>query len=135
VINNPLPVIKAVPVQMSQLFSNLVSNALKFSKKDEPLIITINVSSLNDPGLSNPDLKSGMHFLKIDFTDNGIGFQQENAVQIFNIFQRLHGRSEYEGTGIGLAMCKKIMENHEGYIYANSKTGKGSTFTLIFPKE
>lgn len=135
VVSKKLPVVKAIPVQMSQLFTNLMSNALKFSKKDEALIITIELNQLNEAEIVLHKLKPGVQYNKIDFTDNGIGFQQEHAGQIFNIFQRLHGRAEYEGTGIGLAMCKKIMENHEGNIHASSKPGEGSTFTIILPAQ
>jgi PAS domain S-box-containing protein len=133
IVEKKLPVIKAIPIQMSQLFSNLMSNALKFSQKDKPLIITIDINQLSEKEIALYKLKRGVSYSKIDFTDNGIGFQQEHAAQIFNIFQRLHGRAEYEGTGIGLAMCKKILENHEGHIHANSKPGEGSTFTIVLP--
>lgn len=132
-INEELPTIPAIPVQMSQLFTNLISNALKFAKKDEPLLIKIHYSRLEPTDTDKYKLKPGISYSKIDITDNGIGFHQENATQIFNIFQRLHGRSEYAGTGIGLAMCKKILENHEGLIFANSAPGQGSTFTIILP--
>lgn len=133
VVGKQLPVIKAIPVQISQLFSNLISNALKFSKKDEPLVVNVDFKKLGKAEVLHHKLNPAISYLKIDFSDNGIGFQQEHAIQIFNIFQRLHGRTEYAGTGIGLAMCKKIMENHEGFIYATSKPGEGSTFTLILP--
>lgn len=134
-VNESLPVIQAIPVQMSQLFSNLVSNALKFSKLGEPLLIRIHHSKLPAADISQYKLKPGLSYSRIDFIDNGIGFQQENAMQIFNIFQRLHGRAEYEGTGIGLAMCKKIVENHEGHIFARSTPGVGSTFTILLPNQ
>jgi len=132
-ISEELPFIRAIPVQMSQLFSNLISNALKFSKQNERVSVTIQHSRLNKSDVKNYKLKPGINYSKIDFIDNGIGFQQENASQIFNIFQRLHGRSDYEGTGIGLAMCKKILENHDGLIFAKSNLNSGSTFTIILP--
>jgi signal transduction histidine kinase len=78
-------------------------------------------------------VQQATRYSKIDFKDYGIGFSQENASQIFNIFQRLHGKAEYEGTGIGLAMCRKIVENHGGYIFATSSVAAGATFTVILP--
>ena len=132
-VNVELPVIRAIPVQMSQLFSNLISNALKFSRQNEPVLLTIQHSELDEAEVKTYKLKSRLNYSKIDFIDNGIGFHQENASQIFNIFQRLHGRSDYEGTGIGLAMCKKILENHDGLIFAKSDLNSGSTFTIILP--
>jgi PAS domain S-box-containing protein len=128
-----LPVIKAIPVQMSQLFTNLVSNALKFSVPERSLCLTIKHSILSSAEVRQYPVAEAIVYSKIEFEDNGIGFSQENASQIFNIFQRLHGKSDYEGTGIGLAMCKKIVENHGGYIFATSTPGEGSTFTVILP--
>lgn len=128
-----LPTIPAIPIQMSQLFGNLVSNALKFSREDTPLLIKIIHSSLSSDNIDSLHLKRGVTYSRIDFIDNGIGFEQQNAAQIFNIFQRLHGRSEYEGTGIGLAICKKIVENHGGQIFATSALDTGATFTIILP--
>ncbi len=132
-INSELSTIEAIPVQMSLLFSNLISNALKFAKKGSPLVIRIDCTSVDGNDADKYDLKPGNAYHRIDFSDNGIGFQQQNATQIFNIFQRLHGRSEYEGNGIGLAMCKKIVENHEGHIFAKSELQAGTTFTIILP--
>lgn len=129
-----LPVVMAIPVQMSQLFGNLFSNALKFSAPGRNLILEIRQSVLGPDEVRNYPVSSADSYNKIDFRDNGIGFNQENASQIFNIFQRLHGRESYEGTGIGLAMCKKIVENHGGHIFATSSPGVGTTFTVILPK-
>ena len=78
-------------------------------------------------------LGAGNNFLKLEFSDNGIGFENEFAGRIFAIFQRLHGRSEYEGSGIGLAICKKIVEHHGGVIYASGIPDQGATFTIILP--
>jgi signal transduction histidine kinase len=128
-----LPVIDAIPIQMSQLFGNLISNALKFIKKDRQPMIGITWETLTAPEVNAYDLESSRNYIRLSFADNGIGFNQENAEQIFNIFQRLHGRSDYEGTGIGLAICKKIAENHGGKIEAISAGGGGATFRIILP--
>jgi signal transduction histidine kinase len=116
-----LPTIEAIPLQMSQLFSNLVSNALKFALTDIKPIITITA-----------ELQGQSYHIQV--RDNGIGFNQDHAEQIFSIFQRLHRKTEYSGTGIGLAMCKKIAQNHQGDIYATSEPGKGTTFHIILPR-
>jgi signal transduction histidine kinase len=115
-----LPTIDAVPLQMTQLFGNLLSNALKYNRPGNPPVITI-TCHLED---------TQYH---IDISDNGIGFAQEHAEQIFSIFKRLHRKTEYSGTGIGLAMCKKIVENHHGNIFARSQPGQGATFHLVLP--
>lgn len=129
-----LPVIEAIPLQMVQLFHNLISNALKYSNPSIPPEITIDASILSDdervelglPLLSQP-------YCQLVFADNGIGFSAEYEAKIFNIFHRLHGKGQYEGTGIGLAMCKKIVENHNGLIYARGTEGQGATFYIILP--
>lgn len=117
-----LPVVEANPLQMNQLFSNLISNALKFSKGNQEVIIDIEALYLPAQGQYS-----------ITITDNGIGFNQEHADQIFSIFQRLHGKTQYSGTGIGLAMCKKIARNHNGDIMAKSTPGQGAAFTITLP--
>lgn len=133
--SDPLPVIDAIPVQMSQLFGNLISNALKFSKPGIQPRIQIQVEKLSRRDIGNQfDLKEANAYYKITVTDNGIGFSQGNASQIFDIFQRLHSRSEYEGTGIGLAMCRKIVENHGGHIFASAEPGVGAAFTVVLPE-
>jgi PAS domain S-box-containing protein len=132
--SDPLPTIEAIGIQMSQLISNLVSNALKFSRNDVRNCLRITCEILDKENLAGvSDLKPSNKYCRISFTDNGIGFSQEHAEQIFDIFQRLHAKSEYEGTGIGLAMCKKICENHGGHISASSTPGEGATFTVILP--
>ncbi len=129
-----LPVIEAIPLQMSQLFSNLLSNALKFSRKDIQPIIDITVNVLASAEQETLKLKDSMQYYKITFRDNGIGFDEEYAEKIFNIFQRLHRKSEYEGTGIGLAMCKKIVLNHQGEINAVGAAKNAAVFNIILPK-
>lgn len=128
-----LPKVNSIPVQMSLLFSNLLSNALKFSKNNVPLLIRISCTKATAAEIAEHKLRPGHYYCRIDFADNGIGFAQESAPQIFNIFQRLHGRTEYEGNGIGLAMCKKIVENHDGHIYVRSHPNVGTTFSILLP--
>ena len=131
-----LPHIEAIPLHMSQLFGNLISNALKFTRPGDPPEIGITASVLSSEEKKEfPVLSREAVYYKIELKDNGIGFQQENSSQIFNIFQRLHGRKEFEGTGIGLALCQKIVQNHNGEIYARSIPGKGSTFAVILPEK
>jgi PAS domain S-box-containing protein len=129
-----LPEIDAVPSEMRQLFNNLLSNALKFRKKDVDPVIRIQSTVLTDAEKAKQQLPLDKKFFKINFIDNGIGFEQEYAEKIFQIFQRLHGKAEYPGAGIGLAICKKIVDNHEGVIYAVSQSD-GATFTIILPQK
>lgn len=134
VVTDKLPVIEAIPVQMSQLFSNLVSNALKFTTPDKENFLEIKTTIIGPEVSADFQLLKPAHaYCRIDFKDTGIGFSQENAEQIFDIFQRLHSKFEYQGTGIGLAMCKKIAENHGGQIFATASPGAGATFTVILP--
>jgi PAS domain S-box-containing protein len=129
-----LPEIEAVPSEMRQLFNNLLSNALKFRKKEADPVIRINATVLGDAEKVKHHLAFDRKYYKINFIDNGIGFEQEYAEKIFQIFQRLHGKAEYPGAGIGLAICKKIVDNHDGIIYASS-AGNGATFTIILPQK
>ena len=128
-----LPVIDAIPLQMTQLFANLLGNALKFVRKDITPVITVSSTGLSENDLQTYTLSPNLKYIKIQITDNGIGLKPEYAEKIFNIFQRLHGKSEYEGTGIGLAMCKKIALNHQGDIYAQGNSENGATFSIILP--
>ncbi len=118
--------VDADPVQMTQLFLNLINNALKFHKPGEPPLVKI----------SSRIIKSAKNFseiCEITVADNGIGFDEKYCDRIFTIFQRLHGRQEYEGTGIGLAVCRKIVERHDGVIIAKSAPGEGATFIITLP--
>lgn len=134
VVVDKLPVIDAIEFQMNQLFSNLISNAIKFSRDDRPLQIEITSHVVDEnEKLENHELNNRLTYYKISFKDNGIGFDQAHANQIFEIFRRLHARSEYSGTGIGLATCKKIVQNHGGLISASSEPGEGATFHIILP--
>ncbi len=129
-----LPAVKAIPLQMNQLLYNLIGNALKFSAKDKPSVINIRCSKLSKIELEQyPTLNNELDYCEIVITDNGIGFKQEYAQKIFEIFQRLNDKSEYEGTGIGLALCNKIVTNHNGLIFAQSEENVGTDFHIILP--
>lgn len=130
-----IPPILGVKGQMHRLFQNLVSNAIKFRKPDDTPRIKIfgekiSALQLTEEYNFTPRYK---FYVKITVSDNGIGFDKKYSEQIFNVFQRLHGRNEFEGTGIGLAICKKIVSHHGGIITAQSTEGKGSDFILILP--
>ena len=130
-----LPVINAIPLQMRQLFHNLISNAIKFKKTDTDLAVTITAKKLSGSDAANRlALDKTISYCDIIFSDNGIGFNEGYAEQIFVIFKRLHNAQNYKGTGIGLALCRKILANHHGEIYATSHEGEGATFHLIFPE-
>ena len=132
----PMPKLNALPTQMQQLFQNLISNALKFVKLNEKPAITIQAGEADRKEMSLLGLPFKYNkYYKISIIDNGIGFDEEYAEKIFLIFQRLHGRSEFEGTGLGLAICKKIVDNHHGYIIAKSEPNKGATFTVYLPDD
>jgi signal transduction histidine kinase len=125
--HDDLPVVEGNPIQLNQLFSNLIGNALKFSLA--PPHIKISSRFVRDEQIVRPPeyLASG-EYLELIFSDNGIGFDQKYANQIFAMFQRLHGRHQFSGTGIGLASVKRIVENHMGHVTAVSEEGKGSAF-------
>ncbi len=125
---------EVVPFQFQQLFLNLISNSLKYSKEESEVIIRIKREPLVPEDIEKYFFFDKKDVVKITFEDNGIGFDQKYADKIFILFQRLHENTQYSGTGIGLSICKKIMENHHGYISAVGIPGKGSKFTLIFPK-
>ncbi len=128
-----IPLINAIPFQLRQLFMNLISNAIKFSTDDVMPVITIDSEIVKGKTIANSNLFKEDDYLHIIVKDNGIGFSQEYAEKIFEVFQRLHSKGEYEGTGIGLAICNKIVENHNGLIYAESEPGKGATFHIYLP--
>lgn len=130
-----LPVVEAVPLQMAQLFGNLISNALKFTRSGVEPVISVSAEILDKAALkAYPMLDTRCAYHHLQVSDNGIGFEQVYAEQIFEIFQRLHGKKDFEGTGIGLAMCKKILQNHHGYIHATSTEGHGATFHILIPE-
>jgi two-component system CheB/CheR fusion protein len=134
--HDPLPVIRAVPLQINQLFYNLLSNALKFSKAETPPLISISSRILTEEEAGmHPGLKGKKACLEVIFRDNGIGFDQQFRKKIFEIFQRLDSSTHFEGTGIGLALCQRIVANHGGEITAESEPGEGASFNIILPME
>lgn len=129
-----LPVIEAIPLQISQLFYNLIGNALKFSKAETAPCISISFRMLSTREIEKKfKLNNQLSYAEISFNDNGIGFEQQFAKQIFLVFERLNNQQQYSGTGIGLALCQKITENHQGRIYAESRENNGATFYVILP--
>jgi len=128
-----LPDAQVVPSQFRQLFQNLIANSLKFVRTDQQPVVVIRCEPATPEEVTSYQLRKAPAYLKISFADNGIGFEMEYAQKIFAIFQRLHGRSEYEGSGIGLAICKKIVEHHGGVIFASGQPNEGATFTIILP--
>lgn len=128
-----LPVIWAIPFQMEQLFTNLISNGIKFSDVSKASQISIRYTYLPAGTSSIAELNTEWPYHRIQVADNGIGFDNEYSDKIFQVFQRLHGKESFAGTGIGLAICKKIVENHHGLITAEGASGKGATFTIYLP--
>jgi light-regulated signal transduction histidine kinase (bacteriophytochrome) len=116
-----LPALQADPLQMRQVFQNLIGNALKFRKSDVAPVVQISSAVVGDT-------------YEISVKDNGIGFEQQYADKVFGVFQRLHGRSDFEGTGIGLAIVRKVLEKHGGSIRVESSVGQGSQFYLTLPR-
>lgn len=128
-----LPWIQAVPSQIQQLFENLISNSIKYSKENKPPVITVQSSVVARRNMPSTFETAHDQYHKILFSDNGIGFTQDNAEKIFVLFQRLHQRHEFSGTGIGLTICRKIVQNHDGFITAESEVDNGTTFTIYLP--
>jgi PAS domain S-box-containing protein len=126
-----LPTIDSDPVQMRQLLQNLIGNALKFHRKDATPLVQVSAEIIDGQDANGRPAPGGA--CRIYVTDNGIGFDEKYLDRVFTIFQRLHGRGEYEGTGIGLAICRKIVERHGGTITARSKLGEGTTFIVSMP--
>ncbi|HEY9257007.1 MAG TPA: PAS domain S-box protein [Chitinophaga sp.] len=136
ITHTPLPVVEGISLQLNQLFANLLSNSLKFSRAGVPPQINISAASASAEDIAAyPELHPGKRYCVITFKDNGIGFKQEHAEKIFKIFQRLHSKDDYSGTGIGLALCKKIVMNHHGAIDAVALQNEGAMFKVIIPCE
>ncbi len=132
IMHESLPTIQGIPLQLSQIFYNLISNSLKYTDKKPVIKITSRIVR-SDEIKENTKLNSRLSYAFIQFSDNGIGFEPQYNEQIFTIFQRLHGKQAYSGTGIGLALCRKIVENHQGVITAMGSPGEGATFNIILP--
>ena len=132
-----LPIVKGNSRQLQQMFHNILSNSLKYSKENEPASIDIFYEKVKGmevrPEFSIEEGNRLFHLIII--RDNGIGFKQNDAERIFNVFTRLHGASEYKGTGVGLSIARKVVENHNGYIWAESEQGKGAAFKILLPVE
>lgn len=133
ILSDKMPLLEIIPFQIQQLFVNIISNSIKYAKKDIPPVIKIlceKINAVDYPILLKP---VSTDYYKISFSDNGIGFDEQYAEKVFILFSRLTSEKEYQGSGIGLTICKKIAENHLGYLSAQSKIGVGSTFTLFLP--
>jgi light-regulated signal transduction histidine kinase (bacteriophytochrome) len=128
-----LPVLKAVPFQIKQLLFNLVNNAVKYKHPERDLQIQIKYESVDAGELLEYKAEPGVPYHKISVIDNGVGFDTRYAHKIFEIFQRLNNASDAAGSGIGLAICKKIVQNHKGFIQAAGKPGNGANFSFYLP--
>ena len=128
-----LPTLMAIPLQINQLFTNLIGNSIKYIRPDIIPKIDLRCEKVHGKNLKFEDVNPSISYWKISITDNGIGFDNVHAHQIFELFQRLHSRQEYAGTGIGLSICKKIMRNHKGFISATGQPGSGAVFSMYFP--
>lgn len=130
-----IPPIRGEHSQIKRLLQNLISNAIKFHQPGRKPVVTVTARTMRSGQVSEEFHFQALRqeYLRIEVKDNGIGFEEKHKEKIFNIFQRLHGRAEYEGTGIGLAICRKIVINHGGFITARSQVGVGSEFIVILP--
>ena len=129
-----LPTLDADPMQMRQLLQNLISNSLKYFRADVPPIVRVSYRTIEENGPGSRDTSDlPRRFCQISVADNGIGFDEKYLDRIFNVFQRLHKKGEYEGTGVGLAICRKIVDRHGGTITAHSSPGEGAAFVVTLP--
>ena len=133
IVVSDLPVIQGIPFQVRQVFVNLFGNAIKYRQQGRLLRIEVSGSVVASPGLAQARQYLPARFLRVTVKDNGMGFDAEHSEKIFDMFERLHGRDAYEGTGIGLSICRKIMENHRGFIRAEGYPGEGAVFEAFFP--
>lgn len=133
VVVSDLPEVAVVPHQMSQVFSNILLNSIKYKRTDVDPLISISTPLVDTDSVSIPGVRKPQRFWRISVADNGIGFEPAYAERIFEVFQRLHGANEYQGTGIGLAICRKIMQAHNGHITAEGRPGEGSVFHIYLP--
>ncbi|HXL56741.1 MAG TPA: PAS domain S-box protein, partial [Chitinophagaceae bacterium] len=130
---SPLPKLTVIPFQFKQMLSNIIGNSLKYAKSYENPVIAITSSVIKGKDIHKRGVVPVINYCELTMQDNGIGFEQEHAEIIFELFQRLHGKNEYTGSGIGLAICKKIAENHKGFITAESAPDKGAAFHIFIP--
>ena len=133
---DPLPAIRGDASQLRQLFQNLLTNALKFRVTDVAPVIYVRTEVISADVIREPifPTRPATFYYRIEVIDNGIGFDDRHVNRIFQLFQRLHGRNEYSGTGIGLAICEKVVANHGGAITASSQPGHGAVFRIYLPK-
>jgi PAS domain S-box-containing protein len=129
----PLPTLNVIKFQFGQLITNIFTNALKFSRPEGSPEIKVSYRVISGSELQDEKANSKKQYHHLAISDNGIGFEAEYKLKIFEVFHRLHGRSEYSGTGIGLAICKKIVDNHDGIITAEGEPEKGATFNIYIP--
>jgi PAS domain S-box-containing protein len=134
IISDPLPKVKGVPTLIYQVLYNLVNNALKFTRPDTSPLIKISSDLIDASHHQHPGLNHYEKYYRVSVKDNGIGFDEDYMEKMFQVFTRLNSQDKFEGTGLGLALCKKIMYLHDGDIYATGKLGEGSEFHLLFPK-
>ena len=134
ITSTELGTVHGVRIQVFQLFANLVRNSIKFNTNKPK--ITINASAVEGSQIGGRfNANTQINYKKLTFTDNGIGFDTDQKEAIFKPFKRLHSKNEYSGTGIGLAICKRIVDLHQGFIDVKSQKGKGSEFLIYFPME
>jgi PAS domain S-box-containing protein len=133
ITHTKLPELNLISFQFQQLLENIIGNAIKYSKPDVPIEIKITSKTSSGKNYENQGAVAGKNYNILSVSDNGIGFDQQYSQKIFELFQRLHNKNEYSGTGIGLAICKKIIQNHNGFITATGEPGKGATFHIFTP--
>lgn len=128
-----LPTLTGYRHLLSQLFQNILANAIKFQAAGSQPVISVVATEINGNEINHPDVTKGINYYRIDFRDNGIGFDNKYADKIFDMFQRLNPAEQFSGTGMGLSICKKVAEIHHGFIVADSKPGSGSSFQVYLP--
>lgn len=133
ITSDALPVVNGVQFQLEQLFANLIGNSLKYVHQETKSKIQIKSKVVSHEELPPELLSFGGGYVKLQFIDNGIGFEKKYQEKIFEIFQRLHGKTEFSGTGLGLSICKKIVQSHNGIIQAKGELNKGAEFTVYLP--
>lgn len=128
-----LPVIAGIPFQVRQLVDNLIGNAVKYKHPDRDLMLRVGSSVVTETLEDDVEVKESKMYYRVSFDDNGLGFDNVHAKKIFEIFQRLHNQIDFSGSGIGLAICKKVMQNHGGFLRATGRPGEGARFDCYFP--